>query len=88
MSYIAIITCRCGHQGKTPVIPGVLRAETLRRARCSVCGKRDAVDVIVSGSHLPPYRGHWPTVRGDDQSDRSPNDPSSRIAINARKAGS
>ncbi|AGT07921.1 hypothetical protein JCM7686_0812 [Paracoccus aminophilus JCM 7686] len=44
------IHCRCGHVGCVTLGYFLHRDEMLRRARCTVCGKRDGWTVIV----LPP----------------------------------
>jgi len=46
MHYLHIV-CRCGHSAEVPWHSpnGVARADILRRARCSRCGAKAAVDM-------------------------------------------
>ncbi|MEI4470904.1 hypothetical protein [Frigidibacter sp. MR17.24] len=43
----ALITCACGHRATVAMSRWLHRDEVLRRARCSVCGRRGAVDMIA-----------------------------------------
>nr|WP_138918377.1 hypothetical protein [Paracoccus sp. TRP] len=45
--YIVHIWCHCGHEGPAGLDHWVHRDEVLRRARCTVCGRKGAKTMIV-----------------------------------------
>lgn len=53
---LANIYCSCGHASLVRLpSASILRPEILRRARCTVCGRRAAEDVKMASTH-PMHR--------------------------------
>lgn len=48
---IVRIWCSCGHEGLADLGRFIHRDEVLRRARCSVCGKKGAMTLIKPTYH-------------------------------------
>ncbi len=49
---LANIYCSCGHASLVRLPQDIIRPEILRRARCTVCGKRGAAkDVKMASTH-------------------------------------